>query len=140
MLTSDEREEVKRLIRDTISGGHVSSTPELKPSPELEHNDQLRNFAALLRDLIVTEGFTEVSILNEKTGEKKVFNVFATPDSLVEITARAMEIFGSREKAIRWFKAPVRVLGNRTPMSLLNTPDGIERVQDALGQIEHGVW
>jgi putative toxin-antitoxin system antitoxin component (TIGR02293 family) len=60
--------------------------------------------------------------------------------SLVEITARAIEILGTREKAIRWLNTPVRALGNRTPVSLLENGEGVARVGDVLGQIEHGVW
>jgi putative toxin-antitoxin system antitoxin component (TIGR02293 family) len=61
-------------------------------------------------------------------------------DPIVEVTARAMEVFGSREKALRWLKAPVRSLGDQPPLSLLDTEEGIERVKDVLGRVEHGVW
>ena len=61
-------------------------------------------------------------------------------DPIVEVTARAMEVLGSREKALRWLKAPVRSLGDQMPLSLLDTQAGIDRVKDVLGQIEHGVW
>ncbi len=61
-------------------------------------------------------------------------------DPLVEVTARAIEVFGSREKALRWLKTPVRSLGNQPPLSLLDTPEGIDRVNDVLGRVEHGIW
>lgn len=61
-------------------------------------------------------------------------------DPLVEVTARAVEVFGSREKALRWLKAPVRSLGDQSPLSLLDTEEGINRVTDVLGRVEHGVW
>jgi len=59
---------------------------------------------------------------------------------LVEIIARAIDVLGTREKALRWLNAPVRSLGDQTPVSLLDTPEGVSRVEDALGRIEHGVW
>lgn len=59
---------------------------------------------------------------------------------LVEVTARAIEVFGSREKALRWLKTPVRSLGDRVPLSLLDTPDGVDRLHDVLGRVEHGIW
>jgi len=31
-------------------------------------------------------------------------------------------------------------LSDRTPLSMLNTADGIEQVEDVLGRIEQGVW
>lgn len=61
-------------------------------------------------------------------------------DPLVDVTARAVEVFGSREKALRWLKAPVRSLGDRSPLSLMDTEEGIGRVSDVLGRVEHGVW
>ena len=60
-------------------------------------------------------------------------------ETLVDVTARAIEVLGAREKALRWLKTPVRSLGDQTPLSLLGSPDGIIRVKDALGRIEHGV-
>ena len=61
-------------------------------------------------------------------------------DPSVEVTAKAMEVLGSREKALRWLKAPVRALGDQAPISLLNSQISINRVNEVLGQIEHGVW
>jgi hypothetical protein len=61
-------------------------------------------------------------------------------EPLVRIIAGAVEVLGNSEKALRWLKAPVRALGDQTPVSLLSSPEGIERVEDALGSIEHGVW
>ncbi len=59
---------------------------------------------------------------------------------LVRVVARAVEVLGTSDKALRWFNTPVRSLGDKTPVSLLNSPDGIVRVEDALGRIEHGIW
>jgi putative toxin-antitoxin system antitoxin component (TIGR02293 family) len=65
-------------------------------------------------------------------------------ETLADVTARAIdraiEVFGTREKALRWLKTPVPSLGDQTPLALLGSPDGIVRVEDALGRIEHGVW
>ncbi|HTS48904.1 MAG TPA: MbcA/ParS/Xre antitoxin family protein [Bryobacteraceae bacterium] len=64
----------------------------------------------------------------------------ASIEPLVRVIARAVEVLGSSEKALRWVNAPVRSLGDLTPVSLLSTPDGIARVEDVLGRIERGVW
>ena len=96
--------------------------------------------SAQIRDLIVNEGFTELTFINPTTGEKRAVEATLGPDSIVDVTARAIEVFGSREKALRWLKTPVRSLGDQTPLSLLNTTEGVARVQDTLGRVEHGVW
>jgi Protein of unknown function (DUF2384) len=59
---------------------------------------------------------------------------------IASVSARATEVFGSREKALRWLDAQVPSLGNQTPLSLLSTSEGIADVEDALGAIEHGIW
>jgi cold-inducible RNA-binding protein len=61
-------------------------------------------------------------------------------EAIVTVAARAVEVFGNRKKAIDWLRTPLPVLSHRTPISMLETPDGIVRVEDVLGRIEHGVW
>ncbi|HXB72198.1 MAG TPA: MbcA/ParS/Xre antitoxin family protein [Candidatus Acidoferrales bacterium] len=61
-------------------------------------------------------------------------------DPVVDVVAKAIEVFGTRERALRWLKTPVRSLGDQTPVSLLNTPEGVAQVRDTLGRVEHGVW
>ena len=58
---------------------------------------------------------------------------------VVDVVAKAIEVFGTREKALRRLKTPVRSLGDQTPVSPMNTA-GVARVQDTLGRVEHGVW
>jgi putative toxin-antitoxin system antitoxin component (TIGR02293 family) len=86
------------------------------------------------------EGFTELTFMNPKTGEKRVIKASLESGPIVDVLARAIEVFGTREKALRWLRAPVRSLGDKTPISLLNTAEGLARVQDTLGRVEHGVW
>jgi putative toxin-antitoxin system antitoxin component (TIGR02293 family) len=61
-------------------------------------------------------------------------------DDIVSIAARAVEVFGTRDKAMRWLGGSVPSLGYRTPLSLLTTPRGMAEVEDTLGAIEHGIW
>jgi len=60
--------------------------------------------------------------------------------AIASVSMRATEVFGSREKALRWLDTLVPSLGYRTPLSLLSTAEGIADVEDTLGAIEHGVW
>lgn len=52
----------------------------------------------------------------------------------------ATEVIGDREEALRWLRTPVRELDFATPTSLLATEEGQLRVNDLLGQMEHGIW
>jgi putative toxin-antitoxin system antitoxin component (TIGR02293 family) len=61
-------------------------------------------------------------------------------ESVEVILARATEVFGTREKAMRWLHSSIPSLGGRIPLELVNTLEGIAEVEDTLSAIEHGVW
>lgn len=54
--------------------------------------------------------------------------------------ARASEVLGSRDEAMRWLGTPIPALGLATPISILATNEGVQRINDVLTQMEHGVW
>lgn len=55
------------------------------------------------------------------------------------IVHRATEVIGDREEALRWVGTPVRALGYATPISLLATREGRDKVLAVLDRLEHGV-
>lgn len=66
-----------------------------------------------------------------------------TSDHLVQVYrvySRALEVFNSKDKALRWLKYPSVALGNNIPIDLLDTSSGIEMVLDELGRIEYGIF
>ena len=90
-------------------------------------------------------GFVEMSSSVEISVDR--FEAISHPQTqavdlngIVTVTARAIEVLGSREKALRWLRTPIPSLSDRTPLSLLDTSDGIEQVAMVLGRIEQGVW
>lgn len=104
MLTTEDKEDIRRIVAETLLATSTASSNE-----ERNRADEIEQFERLLKPI-------------------------------VEVTARAMEVFGTSEKALRWLNTPVRSLGDQTPLSLLNTPKGVAQVQDTLGRVEHGVW
>jgi putative toxin-antitoxin system antitoxin component (TIGR02293 family) len=56
-----------------------------------------------------------------------------------KLTKKALEIFGSAEKAKEWFVRPNRSLRGRTPCDVLTTQAGAKRVETVLGHLEYGV-
>ncbi|SPE38083.1 hypothetical protein SBA6_810011 [Candidatus Sulfopaludibacter sp. SbA6] len=165
MLTTEDKEDIRRIIAETLLAKSTESSNEeqvhdlRQPLGNNQHlsaierqvdlaarilNEaaaelvRLRAEHAEAESRVFNEGLTDLTFVNPKTGEARVVEVQANP--IVEVTARAMEVFGAREKALRWLNSPVRSLGDQTPLSLLNTPEGVARVQDTLGRVEHGVW
>lgn len=46
----------------------------------------------------------------------------------------------SHGKFTRWLRRPLRLLGDRSPLSLMDSPTGVQLVEDILGRIEYGVF
>jgi putative toxin-antitoxin system antitoxin component (TIGR02293 family) len=113
VLTSDDLAEIKRLIEEVVAETSLN-TCDL---------NWLRTFES-----------------DSAEAPKRVRHKPTLLPAVVDITARAIEVLGTREKALRWLKTPVRTLDDKTPLSLLGGPDGIMRVEDVLGRTEHGVW
>ncbi len=59
---------------------------------------------------------------------------------IAEVAARGTEVFGDKEKFLKWMNFESNAFGNRTPVSLLISTFGVEMVLDELGRIEHGVF
>jgi len=53
---------------------------------------------------------------------------------------KALEVLGGVEAARRWFVAPKRALGGRTPLEFCDTEPGAQEVEQLLGRMEHGVF
>ena len=140
MLTTADKEEIKRMIEEMFTSSSLSSTEGRKDVDQKDEFVSLLSLAVQARDLIVNQGFTDLTFVNPKTGERTVVEFKVGADSIVDVTARAIEVFGTRERALRWLKTPVPSLGDQTPLSLLNSPEGVALVQDTLGRVEHGVW
>lgn len=57
---------------------------------------------------------------------------------LERIFALATDVLGDEEKAVQWLKHPSRALANETPLYLIDTDAGTQRVERELRQIQHG--
>jgi putative toxin-antitoxin system antitoxin component (TIGR02293 family) len=47
---------------------------------------------------------------------------------------------GDRVAAEKWLASPVRGLGNRAPMALMDSMQEIQKIRDVIGRLEHGVF
>ena len=118
MLTAEDKEDIRRIVTETVFAKLADpGIEERKRTGEIEHFERLLNLAVQIHDLIAKEGFTDLTFVNPSTGETRVAQIKSQTKPIVEATARAMEVFGSREKALRWLNTPLRSLGDRTPLS-----------------------
>lgn len=51
-----------------------------------------------------------------------------------------LEIFGSQEAFFKWLTLPNTALGGMQPQQLIDIPEGVSKIKDILGRIEHGVY
>lgn len=52
----------------------------------------------------------------------------------------AIEVFGSKEMAIKWFNNDIPALGNRKPVNVLKDADGRKSVLDVLNTLKCKVY
>ena len=62
----------------------------------------------------------------------------AEMDRVVPIVAYAIGVFGVEQKASRWFRTPLPLLGNVTPSEVLARGGG-EEIDNILTRIEHNI-
>jgi putative toxin-antitoxin system antitoxin component (TIGR02293 family) len=59
---------------------------------------------------------------------------------VASIISLAEQVFGEREKAMRWLRSPNRRLDERTPLSLVKTEAGRRAIEEMLWGIDEGVY
>ncbi len=57
---------------------------------------------------------------------------------LARVTARAIDVLGSEQNAVRWLRHPNGALGGASPLSYLRTDVGARRVESILSHIDYG--
>lgn len=55
-----------------------------------------------------------------------------------KVFAKTIEVFGDEGHASSWLRDELPALGNKTPLSLIDTPEGAEMIMEELLAIEYG--
>jgi putative toxin-antitoxin system antitoxin component (TIGR02293 family) len=61
-------------------------------------------------------------------------------DRLEAITKAALEFFNDDEAAQRWLNHPVRGLGDKRPIDMINTDENASIVLNLMGCLDHGMF
>lgn len=59
---------------------------------------------------------------------------------VARIVALAKNVFGTMEKSLLWLRMPDERIGDRTPLSLLQTESGGRLVESMLWQLDEGIY
>jgi putative toxin-antitoxin system antitoxin component (TIGR02293 family) len=94
-----------------------------------------RDFTAEL--LQVSEPTVYRWIRNDKVLER---NYSVQIFELTDMFLFGIAVFDDQENFFKWLELPNIALGGMQPKELLDIPEGISKVKDLLGRIEHGVY
>lgn len=50
----------------------------------------------------------------------------------------ALDYFGDKNRALRWFKAPLVALGGKTPANCISSDGDDQRIRELLNRLKHG--
>ncbi len=59
---------------------------------------------------------------------------------VVRVMELAEKVLGERERAQRWLRKPNRAIGDVVPLDLLESESGAVLIEQALHQIDHGIY
>jgi putative toxin-antitoxin system antitoxin component (TIGR02293 family) len=77
-------------------------------------------------------------IIEEDFGSSTIEDRPKTKQQVIEF---ALEIFDNNKKDVRsWMSSPNGALNNASPISIIDTPAGLEEVYNVLGRIATGVY
>ena len=58
---------------------------------------------------------------------------------IIPVVAHAVAVFGDEHKASHWLSTPLALFNDHTPSELLETDEGLARVEQTLTRIEHNI-
>ena len=59
---------------------------------------------------------------------------------IADLFLYGIEVFESQENFFKWLNLPNTALGGLQPIELIEIPNGVSKVRDVIGRIEHGVY
>jgi putative toxin-antitoxin system antitoxin component (TIGR02293 family) len=59
---------------------------------------------------------------------------------IADLFLYGIEVFENKENFFKWLNLPNTALGGLEPQELIEIPDGVSKVRDIIGRIEHGVY
>jgi len=82
---------------------------------------------------------SERQLIRYKTNHTLRKDISSHLIQLVELFDKGYDVF-SKEKFQRWVRSEIIVLQDKRPIDYMDTPIGINLLQNVLGRIEHGVY
>jgi putative toxin-antitoxin system antitoxin component (TIGR02293 family) len=129
------------------SGSYRSVEDSLELHQRVREGLPFESFESLRSHLDSTQSeMADLLLISLKTIQRRKKEKRLTPEEsdrlarVARVLARASVLFGDEEKALLWLRSPLPALGGRLPWDYLDTDIGVERIEDLLGRIAHGVF
>jgi len=136
-------------IMTTLGGRRVfgSASRQIDLIDEVERGLPTKAYAAVAKALNLTPD-EEDSLLQNRLRTRARWKQRsrldpATSDRLVRlarILALAIDVLESKAHAVDWLRESSDVFGDRTPLEMMTTDVGADKVTNMLYQMEHGVY
>ncbi len=92
------------------------------------------------RELARIAGVAERTLIRKIQGGRLTADQSERMNRVARLLARAIEVLGNKERALRWLKTPRSYFGGRPPLDFADTELGCQEVFNLLGRIEYGVF
>ncbi|GHE81997.1 TIGR02293 family toxin-antitoxin system antitoxin component [Camelimonas fluminis] len=128
---------------DQILGLHISNNQEMIGL--LRKGIPVGSIDNMIKSGLLTMAEIDTVVIPRKTLEnRRRIGTLTTEQSdrllrAASVVARAVTVFGSKDKAGVWLRRRTTALSGEAPVSLLDTSTGAEQVLNLLGRIEHGI-
>jgi putative toxin-antitoxin system antitoxin component (TIGR02293 family) len=136
-------------IMTTLGGRQVfgSGSREIDLIDEVERGLPTKAYAAVAKALNLTpdeeDSLLQISLRTRARWKQRSRLDPATSDRLVRlarILALAIDVLESESHAVEWLREPSDVFGDRTPLEMMTTDIGADKVTNMLYQLEHGIY
>ena len=119
------------LVHSSLLTGHVRALPGRKQTELPCVSD--KEMAPLLNQSIATlHRQAKAGRLDAPTSERLLL--------LARLANYGATVFQDQGKFTRWLRRPLRLLGEHSPLGLLDSFTGVQLIEDILDRIEYGVF
>jgi putative toxin-antitoxin system antitoxin component (TIGR02293 family) len=140
-LSVPEHKKPKLKVIDFKSKDVMGQVAELKEGLPAGIVDALgREMEMSRKELARVAGVAERTLIRKIQEGRLTADQSERMARMARLLTKAIEVLGSKERALRWLKAPRSYFGGKPPLYFADTELGCQEVFNLLGRIEHGVF
>ncbi len=140
-LTLPRHEKPEPKMMGFKSNGVLGQVAELKEGLSAGIVDSLGKELEISRkELARVAGVAERTLIRKIQAGRLTADQSERMNRVARLLVRAVDVLGSKERALRWLKAPRSYFAGKPPLDFADTELGCQEVFNLLGRIEYGVF